>query len=170
MAGLNTANQRLPEGYTAVRRVGEVPRVPDLAADNPEDFTAAKRPDLVALWDGNVTRGSALPTITRMLSVVHCYNVCHPQPNCAACVPAWVGDYYAQRSAWEDDKLKMTFKNRGHNSRAMRNLLEDEYEKACLADDLAKRSTGDVRPPSQSHLCMRGSHIQGPVVHEIQRG
>ncbi len=34
----------------------------------------------------------------------------------------------------------MTFKNRGHNSRAMRNLLEDEYEKACLADDLAKRS------------------------------
>lgn len=62
MAGLHTAIQRLPEDYTAVRRVGEVPRVPDLAADNPEDFTAAKRPDLVALWDNNVTRGSALPT------------------------------------------------------------------------------------------------------------
>ena len=63
------------------------------------------------------------------------------QPNCAASVLAWVGDDYAQRTTWEDDKLKMTFKNRVHNSRAMRNLLDVGYEKACLAEDLAKRST-----------------------------
>lgn len=63
------------------------------------------------------------------------------QPNCAASVPAWVGDDYAQRTAWEDDKLKMTFKNRVHNSRAMRNLLDKGYEKACLAEDLGKRSS-----------------------------
>ena len=63
------------------------------------------------------------------------------QPNCAASVPAWVGDDYEQRTAWEDDKLKMTFKNRVHNSRAMRNFLDDGYEKACLSDDLAKRSS-----------------------------
>ena len=63
------------------------------------------------------------------------------QPNCAASVPAWVGDDYAQRTAWEDDKLKMTFKNRVHNSRPMRAFLEEGYEKMCLSDDLAKRSS-----------------------------
>ena len=60
------------------------------------------------------------------------------QPNCAASVPAWVGDDYAQRTAWEDDKLKMTFKNRVHNSRAMRNLLDKGYEKACWQRTWAK--------------------------------
>ncbi|KAL0043400.1 hypothetical protein WJX79_003619 [Trebouxia sp. C0005] len=42
------------------------------------------------------------------------------QPNCAASVPAW---------------------KREHNSRALRNLLDEEYEKACLKDDLRKHST-----------------------------
>lgn len=68
IAGLNTANQRLPEGYTVVRRVGEVPRVPDLAADNPRDTRAASRPELVAPWtewDGSVTRGNQLSSNTR---------------------------------------------------------------------------------------------------------
>ncbi len=63
------------------------------------------------------------------------------QPNFAASTPAWVGDDYEQRQAWEDDKSKMTFHNRVNNSRAMRNLLDEEYEKACLADDLGKRSS-----------------------------
>ena len=30
--------------------------------------------------------------------------------------------------------------HRVHNSRVMRNLLDEEYEKACLKDDLGKRS------------------------------
>jgi len=67
IAGLNTAKQILPEGYTVVRRVGEVPRVPDLTADNPRDTRAANRPDLVSpwtSWDGNITPGSALPSKT----------------------------------------------------------------------------------------------------------
>ena len=62
------------------------------------------------------------------------------QANCAAQIPAWVGDDCEQRTLWEDDKDKMTFHNRVHNSRAMRNLLDEEYEKACLKDDLGKRS------------------------------
>ena len=41
---------------------------------------------------------------------------------------------------WEDDKAKMTFQKREHNSRALRNLLDEEYEKACLKDDLRKHS------------------------------
>ncbi len=63
------------------------------------------------------------------------------QPSCAASVPAWVGDDYAQRTLWEDDKDKMTFHHRVNNSRAMRNLLDEEYEKAALREDLNKRST-----------------------------
>lgn len=68
IAGLNTANQRLPEGYTIVKRVGEVPRVPDLASDNPQDTRAANRPALVAPWtewDGSVRRGQQLPSSTK---------------------------------------------------------------------------------------------------------
>ena len=67
IAGLNTANQRLPEGYTVVRRVGEVPGVPDLASDNPQDTRAANRPSLVTPWtdwDGSVRRGNQLPSNT----------------------------------------------------------------------------------------------------------
>ena len=42
---------------------------------------------------------------------------------------------------WEDDKAKMTFQKREHNSRALKNLLDEEYEKACFKDDLQKRSS-----------------------------
>ena len=62
------------------------------------------------------------------------------QPNCAAQVPSWVGDDYEQRAAWEDDKDKMTFHHRTNNSRAMRNLLDEEYEKMALKDDMGKRN------------------------------
>lgn len=37
------------------------------------------------------------------------------QPNGAASTPSWVGDDYDQRTAWEDDKDKMTFHHRVHN-------------------------------------------------------
>jgi len=62
------------------------------------------------------------------------------QPNCAAQVPSWVGDDYEQRAAWEDDKDKMTFHHHTNNSRAMRNLLDEEYEKMALKDDMGKRN------------------------------
>ena len=62
------------------------------------------------------------------------------QPNCAASVPAWVGDDFEQRRMWEDDKAKMAFQKREHNSCALRNLLDEEYEKACLKEDMQKRS------------------------------
>ena len=61
------------------------------------------------------------------------------QPNYAAQVPSWVGYDYEQRSAWEDDKDGMTFHDRAKNSHAMRNLLDEMYEKATLKDDLGKR-------------------------------
>ena len=62
------------------------------------------------------------------------------QPNCAAQVPSWVGDDYQQRSAWEDDKDRMTFHRRVNNSRALRNLLDEEYQKAALREDFGKRN------------------------------
>ena len=62
------------------------------------------------------------------------------QPNYAAQVPSWVGYDYEQRSAWEDDKDEMTFHDRAKNSHAMRNLLDEMFEKATLKDDLGKRN------------------------------
>ncbi len=38
------------------------------------------------------------------------------------------------------DLTKMTFHSREHNSRALRNLLDEEYEKASLKDDLRNHS------------------------------
>ena len=74
------------------------------------------------------------------------------QPNYAASVPAWVGDDFEKRSLWEDDKAKMTFQKREHNSRALRNLLDEEYEKACLKDDLKKHSSAKCILPL-NHIC-----------------
>ena len=67
VVGTNTSRQILPEKATVVRRLGEVPRIPDLDADRPSDTRAAQRPSLVAPWtewDDNNPKGEALPTIT----------------------------------------------------------------------------------------------------------
>lgn len=62
------------------------------------------------------------------------------QPAAAACVPASVGEDFTNRTAWDDDKDRMTFKPRGATSNAMRNLLGAELEEAALKQDFAKRS------------------------------
>lgn len=76
------------------------------------------------------------------------------QPNCAASTPAWVGDDYEQRSMWEEDKDKMTFHHRIHNSHALHNLLDEESEKACLKDGLCKRSSIACVLPLNHSACV----------------
>ncbi len=79
------------------------------------------------------------PSQTKQASIKWLKSAILEQPNCAAQVPSLVGDDYEQRTAWEDDKDR-TFHHRVNNSRAMRNLLDEEYEKATLRDDLGKRN------------------------------
>jgi len=65
-------------------------------------------------------------------------------PSSAACVPATVGEDYAERTAWEDDKDRMTFKSRAttnNGNTTMRNLLQDEYETTALKQDFARSSS-----------------------------
>jgi len=63
------------------------------------------------------------------------------EPTSAACVPASVGEDYGERTSWEDDKDRMTFKPRGNNNTAMRNMLGEDYEKAALKQDFARLSS-----------------------------
>jgi len=62
------------------------------------------------------------------------------QPSSAACVPFGVGEDYDERSAKEDDKERMTFKNRPDTGPAMRNLCGDDYEEAAVKRDMRKMS------------------------------
>jgi len=66
------------------------------------------------------------------------------RPNAAAHVPADVDDY-DERAAWENDKIKMTFKSRGPIPPAISNLLGDDLEEELIRRESHSQGGNSVK-------------------------
>lgn len=66
------------------------------------------------------------------------------RPSAVAYVPADVDDFN-KRSAWENDRAKMTCKSRGRTPPSLLNLVGDPLEEALVHDDVT--SKGMARSP-----------------------
>ena len=73
-------------------------------------------------------------------------------------------DDFVERSAWENDKAKMTFKSRGRTPPSLINLVGDPLENALVLDDVTSkgmaRSPKCVLPLEHVAKCV-AKHLQG---------